>query len=248
MFGGSHPPSQGSRARPPPSAALIDREQVETQRFHDWGHRRSLPDTLHSHTPTLAARSRSAPDYARRGSVLSCVNQEHGQGQGLFSSSFLGMIFGMSDPSMASHRSSRRGSTVQGADRMRSLSSGRPLASAALIDREQLDSTQRTMMKRSLSLVSKLDQKQLTECSNPEPEPPKPRDLLDLNTLEEALPVVRAAVRFRTNLEKNKVDKPGEEQECPIQDVMERKMPKKIKPIIRQDHGRKRERKPHKLY
>ena len=128
---------------------------------------------------------------------------------------------------------------------MRNLSSGRPLASAALIDREQLDSTQRKMGKRSLSLVSKLDSRQLTECSNPEPEPAKPRDLMDLNTLEEALPVVRAAVRFRTTLEKNKFDK-SDEMEEEVSEVLE--MPNKMKPIIRQDQPRKRERRPHKLY
>ena len=211
-------------SRPPLSAALLDREQV---RGSGWAHRRSLPSSLHSQSQSLGERSRSAPDYARRGSSSSQV---------AWSSSFLGMLFGMSDPSTVSQSMSSRRS---------SLSRSRPLASAALIDREQLDSTQRKMGKRSLSLVSKLDSRQLTDCSNPEPEPAKPRDLMDLNTLEEALPVVRAAVRFRTTLEKNKFDKSDEVEE-EVSEVLE--MPNKIKPIIRQDHYRKRGRRPHKLY
>ena len=247
MFGGR------SSARPPASAALIDREQVENQRGNTgWGHRRSLPDTLNSREQSLASRSKSAPDYARRAGMLSCLNQD-----GAFSSSFLGRMFGMSDPSTVSQRSSRRSSLVPGADRLHSLSSARPLASAALIDKEQMDSRQRRMGKRSLSLVSKLDSKQLTHSSYTEPETSKPRDLLDLNTLEEALPVVRAAVRFRTTLEKNKQDRidldtaeANEAESLVGNENVKHKMPNEDiqKHVTRDEYVRRRERRPHKLY
>ena len=249
MFGGSQPTPHRSSARPLASAALIDREQMmETQREQSsWGHRRSLPDTLNSRSQSLAGRSKSAPDYAnaRRGSLMTCLNEE--QSYGAFGSSFLGRLFGMSDPSTVSHRSSRRSSLVQG-ERLHGLSSARPLASAALIDKEQMDYTHRTMAKRSLSLVSKLDSKQLTHSSNTEPEVTKPKDLLDLNTLEEALPVVRAAVRFRTAVEKKKYEKPEDTDTEEDEDLCYHQMPNKTKHGTREEYMRRRDRRPHKLY
>ena len=123
-----------------------------------------------------------------------------------------------------------------------------------------MSSTQRRMGKRSLSLVSKLDPKQLTSSSYSEPEAPKPRDLLDLNTLEEAIPVVRAAVRFRTALDKNTFDKTVDDEteenemssEIHEQQLLAGKKRsnhhRQDEQIIRDSFGRKRSRKPHQLY
>ena len=59
--------------------------------------------------------------------------------------------------------------------------------------------------KRSYSLVSILDTTQTRESSSRphEPSPPdlRPRDLNKLNTLQEAIPVARAAARFRSSLD-----------------------------------------------
>ena len=60
--------------------------------------------------------------------------------------------------------------------------------------------------KRSYSLVSLLDTTQTRENSSQphtQHQPPdiRPRDLNKLNTLQEAIPVARAAARFRSSLD-----------------------------------------------
>ena len=110
MFGGtSPPPPPRTSLLPPSSAVLIDREQYSGSSAAYLG-RSGGRGSLSGHSCRMT-RSMSAPDYGRKGSVVSCIDQEQtggmssksggGRGRwwtddrsGMFSSSFFSRIFG----------------------------------------------------------------------------------------------------------------------------------------------------------
>ena len=229
-------------ARPPLSAALLDREQLQTRTGYGGyaSHRASISGTINQypeHMTTNLLRTKSAPENERRSSIFSGLHPEH-------SSSFLDRMFGLKETSRSasvSQRSSRRSSLAPDSGTFPRL------ASAALIDQEQRKPMNRQMSKRSLSLVSKLDNNQLTGSFRGDIEPQKHRGLEDMTTIKEALPVVRAAVRFsRTTLEKH--DNSAEHDEIMIKEDLSGKVPSRRNSRFRDENIRKLQRRPHKLY
>ena len=86
------------------------------------------------------------------------------------------------------------------ASRRGSLSLGQDMRLVSLLDREQV-SANRSGRNRSYSLVSSLDTTQTRESSSYRDRPArseKPAELRELNTLQQAIPVARAAARFRS--------------------------------------------------
>ena len=97
----------------------------------------------------------------------------------------------------------------------------------SLLDREQV-SASRSGRTRSYSLVSSLDRTQTRESSSYRDRPgrtEKPPELGELNTLQQAIPVARAAARFRSAIS---------------EEVEEREE--------REERSRRRRRKSHSLY
>ena len=77
----------------------------------------------------------------------------------------------------------------------------------SLLDREQLSSS-RPDRTRSYTLVSSLDTTQTRGASSSSYTKPKerPPELGDLNTLQQAIPVVRAAARFRSAISEEETE------------------------------------------
>ena len=169
------------------SAALLDQEQLEeTQRLQRLGEtqRRSVSALL---LPS-STRCQSAPDPVTEGFFGSKLfgrlmsrqsSSRRSEGESLVSQ------FGLLD--VEQRVSSRRGSV---------RATGADINMVSMLDREQLSSSR--SRKRSYSLVSMLDNAQtqgktLEQRSSDQ----RPRELTQLNTLQQAIPVARAAARFR---------------------------------------------------
>ena len=163
------------------SAALIDKEQyAETQRA-----------STASFLTTPSSRSYSAPEPVSDGFL----------GSDLFNRLFRRQ----SQDTGAARRRRREGEVSESrplsrASRRGSLSLGQDMRLVSLLDREQV-SANRSGRNRSYSLVSSLDTTQTRESSSYRDRPArseKPAELRELNTLQQAIPVARAAARFRS--------------------------------------------------
>ena len=164
------------------SAALIDKEQyAETQRA-----------STASFLTTPSSRSYSAPEPVSDGFLGSDLFNRlfRRQSQDTGAARRRRLESGEVSESRPLSRASRRGS----------LSLGQDMRLVSLLDREQVSAT-RSGRKRSYSLVSSLDTTQTRESSSYRDRPArseKPAELRELNTLQQAIPVARAAARFRS--------------------------------------------------
>ena len=106
--------------------------------------------------------------------------------------------FGLLD--LEQRSGSRRGSYVGVGD----------MNMVSMLDREQLSSSR--SRKRSYSLVSMLDTTQTQgRPQQDKSQERRPRELTQLNTLEEAIPVARAAARFRAVVDHKDDESTGRE-------------------------------------
>ena len=169
------------------SAALLDKEQLE-----DNERLRRLGETQRRTASALLlppGRCTSAPDPITEGFFGTSLfgNLFSRQGSNRRDSDLVSQFGGLDLDQKNASSSSRRGSYIGNTNMV------------SLLDREQLSSSR--SRKRSYSLVSLLDTTQTRESSSYRTsvsEPRKPRELTQLNTLEEAIPVARAAAKFRS--------------------------------------------------
>ena len=169
------------------SAALIDKEQYEqTQRAGT--------------APATFFNPPSSRGYSARDPVTA----------GFLGSDLLSKLFGRPSHDTGAGRRRRDSgdrslsqSRVQSrTSRMGSFSLSPDVRLVSLLDREQV-SASRSGRTRSYSLVSSLDTTQTRESSSYRERPrrsEKPPELGELNTLQQAIPVARAAARFRSAL------------------------------------------------
>ena len=162
-----------------------DEEEKRREEAGYWRRGKSLPITS-------TQRNIGTQEEERRNSSTRSLSFDQSN-----ESSFLKRIF--SNRSCSTSRRSSLSPTLQRSNNFF------PSASVAILDQEQL-LTQRSSNNNNLSLVSKLDSIQLTDSTFKSPVMTKPKQFEDFETVNEALPVVKAAVRFVTALEKEKLN------------------------------------------
>ena len=174
------------------SASLLDKEQLEeNERARRQGETQRQVASALLVPPSGQTRCRSAPDPITEGFFGTnlfgkLLTRQSSNSSRRDSGDSVTSQFGVVD---SQQRQSRRGSWVGHTNMV------------SLLDREQLSSSRER--KRSYSLVSCLDTTQTGHIPDRAPEE-RHRDVTQLNTLQEAIPVARAAARFRTVLEDNK--------------------------------------------